>query len=538
MNPILPLLAALLMSPVVQDDRKPVPEEKTQKEFDSIIREVFKEDFAKTAPADRKLLVGKLLKQAAETRNDPPAVYALLVHARTIAAQIGEIKGGTQAVDELVKQYAVDSIALRKSFLAEASKAAKTTEEFSALTEGYLAMADEAVAANSLAEAQAAAVAAAALAKRAKSIPLINRAEARVRELGEQKAMGDLLQKAREALAKAPEDALANYLVGKQECLSGNWEKGLLHLLKGSDAVWKEAAGRDSADPGAAAQQVAAGDGWWDLADKEKGSARTALQRRAVLWYGRAEGQVAGLTLVKVRKRLAEAAGAGVAAEGPSSLLAYWPFNEAAGTEAADVRGGPPAVAARGVTFIPGRSGNAVKLDGASGHLSAVDSDRFNFGKSGFTVACWINVSGTGHYRILNKWDNSVNRGWLLDLHGGQPKPDGTIQNEAGHLRARLSDGKVNLNYSANGNIGPGAWKHVAMSVDYSSREMKLFVDGAQIGTGLALKDLTDLDSSTPLGIGTIPKLPGSFFNGAIDEVKIFRETLSAAAIKALAVKP
>jgi hypothetical protein len=535
-----PLLALLLLTAFhLQEDRKPVPDEKTQKEFDAIVREVFKDDFAKSGVPERKVLVGKLLKQASETKNDPPALYALLQHARTIAAQVADLKSGTQAVDELIKKFEVDPIALRKSFLTEAAKTARTSEELAAAAEGHLQLADLAASAESYADAQAAATAAAALAKRAKSIPLVNRADARVRELGEQKILGEVVQKAREALVKSPDDPLANFIVGRHECLSGNWPKGLLHLSKGSEAGWKNAATRDAVEPAAAAEQVPLADAWWDLAEKEKGPYKTLLQKRAALWYGRAESQVSGLTLVKVRKRLAEAS-TGVAGGEvlPAGVVASWAFEEGAGAGIIDARGGTPASAAGGISWAPGRVGKALKFDGASGHVLVTEADRFNFGKSGFTVACWINLAGTAHYRIVNRWDHPNLRGWLLDVNAGRMNPDGRAAAEVGHLRVRLSDGKTKLNYAADAGLKVGAWKHVAMTVDLVQKELKLYADGSQIGPAFPLKDLAEVDTTASLGIGTIPSQPGSYFSGLLDEFRIYREVLGASGIKALAERP
>jgi hypothetical protein len=523
------LLVLLLLPAVLQDPRKPVPDEKSQKEAEAMVRDVYKEDFARTGQSDRKLLVAKLVKQAAETRDDPTAVYAMLVHARTIAAQVADVKGGSQAVDDLVKNYAVDPIAVRKAFLVDVSKTVKTTEELTGLAEVYLWFADEAAAAEAFGEAQAAAGAASVLAKRAKAVLMVTRADARQRELEAQRVATDGLRKAREALAKSPEDPAANFIVGKQECVAGNWAKGLPLLVKGSDAAWKDAAVRDAAEPAAAMDQMTAGDGWWELAEKEKGGARTALQKRAVHWYARAEGQLGGLNVAKVRKRMAEVKGVPVAIDVPSSLLAAWSFDEGSG---------PDLRATGGVSWVAGKSGRAAKLDGAGGYLSVPESGRFNFGKNSFTVCCWINLAATTKFRLINKWDQPSNRGWLLDVNEANRKPDAAIIDEPGSLRLRISDGKTNLQYSTGGGLGTGGWKHVAMSVDQSGREVKLYVDGAQVGATLTIKEPIDVDTTQPLAIGNLPSASGLFFNGMIDEVKIFGEALSAKAIKALAEKP
>jgi hypothetical protein len=80
-------------------------------------------------------------------------------------------------------------------------------------------------------------------------------------------------------------------------------------VSKGSNAAWQAAATADLANPTASDKQVAAGDMWWDLADKETaGVGQRGLRRRAGYWYSQAAAnpQFAGLKRSLVEKRLAQ----------------------------------------------------------------------------------------------------------------------------------------------------------------------------------------------------------------------------------------
>jgi len=89
----------------------------------------------------------------------------------------------------------------------------------------------------------------------------------------------------------------------------------------------------------------------------------------------------------------------------------------------------------------------------------------------------------------------------------------------------------------ASGTIGPGAWHHLCLAVNDTTKQMAFYVDGTPVAgspktyTG-ALKDY----GGTPYYIGAAnPNYWGWmwFFKGAIDEVRIYSRALSAAEVSA-----
>jgi hypothetical protein len=57
------------------------------KNADKLIREIFKDDFAKKTPADMVALARKLIAQGEQPDNDAPTRYALLKTAQEVATQ-------------------------------------------------------------------------------------------------------------------------------------------------------------------------------------------------------------------------------------------------------------------------------------------------------------------------------------------------------------------------------------------------------------------------------------------------------------------
>ena len=89
-----------------------------------------------------------------------------------------------------------------------------------------------------------------------------------------------------EKLASDPDDAEANSVAGLFFAYyKGNWDGGLPLLAKGNDAPAQRAAKADLAAPREPAAQVAAGDGWWTLAQEASGLSKAHLMLRARHWY-------------------------------------------------------------------------------------------------------------------------------------------------------------------------------------------------------------------------------------------------------------
>src|SRR5215470_450708 len=137
MRPTIVLLLSLLLFP---QDKSPEPTKEVQAEKLKLIKDIFKDDYAKKAPADQQSLAGKLLKQGLETADDLGAKYVMLAQARDIGQASGDFDTAFRAVDELVKVYAIDGTVMRMAMLAKAATAAKDPESLRSVAKQYLAV--------------------------------------------------------------------------------------------------------------------------------------------------------------------------------------------------------------------------------------------------------------------------------------------------------------------------------------------------------------------------------------------------------------
>lgn len=245
------------------EDKAPVPDAAKLKDAEKTIRDLFKEDYAKTKPEDKAVLARKLSQQADETQDDPAAKYVAWREASMLAAQGGDVDTMLAVLDKMAAAFAVDVAPMKRTALTTIASGTRDPE--------------------------------------------LSRAIGGMRRL-----------------LDTPDDPAANLLAGKYLCFTkSDWEKGLPLLAKGADTGLRALAVRELLQPDEGTAQMAMADSWWDMAEKETAKQQKgAMQGRAKLWYEKALPSLTGLTKTKVEKRISVAdagSGSGTAASGVSA---------------------------------------------------------------------------------------------------------------------------------------------------------------------------------------------------------------------------
>jgi hypothetical protein len=304
-DPAPPVLAG---PPIDVMKRAAIPEAARQRETEKQIKDLFKEQYAKKTPGDRKQLARLLLDQAAKSQADPVALWVLCRETQDIAVQGGDPVTALQAVDLAARVFDADTVAMKNEVLTGASKTAKTPEEFVALAGAQLAFIDELMLQDLYDLADKTATAALASAKKSNDAGLTARATSRAKEVAEAKSLYQSQKKTLETLAKNPDDPGANLEMGKFLCfVKGEWDLGARFLVKSGDTALKALAERELAFSVQSIERVALADGWWELADKEKSPLRKArLMARARAIYESALPDASALQRAKIEKRLNE----------------------------------------------------------------------------------------------------------------------------------------------------------------------------------------------------------------------------------------
>lgn len=205
-------------------------------------------------------------------------------------------------------------------------------------------------------------------------------------------------------------------------------------------------------------------------------------------------------------------------------LVAYYPLDEGQGATVRDCSGhGHDGQVLRlaSTTWVAGRRGGAVRVLSPDGCVDFGAGSAFRFAGA-FTAMAWIKVGtfpATGTAAILGRsFDLNVD-GWRLDT---------TIVTEIGGVVA--TDGGSAL-YVGRENQPTGEWLHLAV-VFVPNTKLEMYVDGAYAGRTTWSGSLIE-SASTPFRIGCRAD-NGGFFDGTVDEVRVYDRALTPTEIALL----
>ena len=209
-------------------------------------------------------------------------------------------------------------------------------------------------------------------------------------------------------------------------------------------------------------------------------------------------------------------------------MALYIPFDEGSGTTAGDFAGGNNGTLTgysdgtiTDAVWTTGHSGTALNFDGAGDHVEIPDDVSLEVTDE-ITISAWIklaeldgNLHGIVAYSDFElrayklAWDNrsGTNRLWF-SVNNGTTPPYNTL--------------------SPTVNLQEDQWYHIVAT--YNSTEMRIFVDSVSVGSKVPTSYLGGYGSySVDIGSWTT-----YWFNGTIDEVRIYDRSLTASEIQQL----
>jgi len=217
-----------------------------------------------------------------------------------------------------------------------------------------------------------------------------------------------------------------------------------------------------------------------------------------------------------------------------SNFVAYWKLDETSGSSITDSSG-------NGNTGTwEDDTDNVITTEAVTGEIDGAldfeesDSSAIQVPTGGavdnlleMTVCAWIkpeSVPGTSYPQIVYKADSGDN-GWQFYLDAGNGTGIGFTTRQYGY---KTADSAAQI----------GVWQHVCATWDGTDSfgGIKLYVDGTEI---TATTDSGDFGGGTapdddPLFIGSAGGRPNDYFDGAIDEVKIYDSVLTIGEIIAI----
>ena len=194
------------------------------------------------------------------------------------------------------------------------------------------------------------------------------------------------------------------------------------------------------------------------------------------------------------------------------SLKASWHFDENAGNIVYDTSGNNNDGTIHGATWTTnGKFGKALEFDGVDDYVSVPDSSSLDITDE-ITIEAWINSNILGSARgIVFK-----NQAWMV-----REESDGRFQVFV-YVDGRWRGLTTTEKYT------PGKWCHIVMTYDSNTRKLAAYVNGVSKSRTLSsLNSYTINPSGANTFIGTDISYGDKYFNGTIDEVRIYNRALT-----------
>jgi hypothetical protein len=199
-----------------------------------------------------------------------------------------------------------------------------------------------------------------------------------------------------------------------------------------------------------------------------------------------------------------------------TGLVAAYGFEEQSGTAAVDSLGHRNGTLAGGATRVAnGRFGQALSLDGVNGMVTVPDSSAIRL-SSAMTIEAWVRPTALGGVRSLLTKDNTGGFSYSL------------LANNAANVPSANVFTTSPLSAAGPASLALGQWTHVAQTWDGTN--VKLYIDGAEVASQPTTGTLVVNNGTLKIGGSTTA---GQFFNGLVDEVRLYNRVRTPAQINA-----
>lgn len=299
----------VLATKLAVERKASVPDAQAQIAAQKLASEIYAGSFreAKTA-ADRIAVATEMVEAALKVPDGSSDQYVLLKTARDIAANSGDVEAALRAAEELAERFDVGTVTMQAETLVTAAGQATAATQCKAVAERAASVIEDLAKEDQYELALSLCKAAEGAARKAEESELVRKLSDMMTGLHGQRERFGRYQQALTALEKEPTDPVANQAAGSYLCfVKGDWERGLAMLALGNSPDFKNVAIIDLRGANSPEDQVAVGDAWWALVEKNEGPERDALRLRAEFWYLKAAPNLPeGLAKLKVKHRLEE----------------------------------------------------------------------------------------------------------------------------------------------------------------------------------------------------------------------------------------
>lgn len=207
-----------------------------------------------------------------------------------------------------------------------------------------------------------------------------------------------------------------------------------------------------------------------------------------------------------------------------TEVHAHLPFDSKSGTSGADASGnGHTGTLRGGATWVAGRTGNAVALNGSDGYVAL--PNQLMDDVSDFTISAWVFWNASRAWEHIFAFGGGTDRYLRLTPRAG---------NGVARFAITITGVSGELIINGNAALPTGTWVHVAVTLSGSIGT--LYVNGIEVGSNanMFLAPFRIWDSNQNW-IGRSQNSSDPYFNGKIDDFRIYRGALSARDVASLA---
>ncbi|MCI0359592.1 MAG: hypothetical protein L0211_14040, partial [Planctomycetaceae bacterium] len=496
--------------------------------------------------AEKKTKAVELLGLGLDRQAPPAERWTVLRKAADLAADAGEARIVSQAMDGLAQAFEPDVLTEEAELLVKAARGARTAEQMQALVETSRATIQAALATHQYVLARDLASAVRNASDRPAGQPYRKFIFDGQREIVRQQEAWYVLRDARAKLESQPNDADANLAGANWWILErGDWESALPYLARAGKPLLKTAAELEQAR---GQDGLAIASAWYDAGMAEPVTPLWLV--RAKDWYAAIDKtQISGLDGALVDRRLTELTKSGEpqpalaqiaigrgAARLHSSLapvvrrhcMLAMPleqsdkFHNGKSYMFCDRSGQANHGALHGVKPAAGQAGMALEFSGPEDFVECPDKPSLNPVRA-MTICAWVKqhsvVQPGGIDDLVSKeeWGGGTGRGFSVRFYQGRPD-------------VNFGNGPDWLSTTAPQALEQGTWVHVAGV--YDGQKLVLLINGTEVAAAPTNKTIST--SPQPLRIGRGPFAQDRRFHGIIDEVAIFDMALTAADLQAI----